>query len=249
LTAANGLTFHVQELGSGPPAVLIHGLLLGNLASWYLTLAPALARSHRLLLYDLRGHGLSERPDRGYDLASMASDLEALSDAFDAKPLVLVGHSYGALIALRFALDRPERVHRLVLVEAPLPPSRVEQIQQFLQLDPSSMLASLPAPLREALVARARRRSRLIETLLYLGRETTLASDLAAEPDFSEAALARLTCPTLCVYGERSACRDVGTRLSAVVPAARLEILPGGHWLPFEAPGLLACCVLEFLNG
>src|SRR5678815_1667039 len=56
LVAANGLQFHVQELGDGRPVVMLHGLLIGSLASWYFTVAPALAPAHRCRLYDLRDH-------------------------------------------------------------------------------------------------------------------------------------------------------------------------------------------------
>ena len=75
---ANGLSFHVQELGAGPPLVMLHGLLIGSLASWYFTAAPTLAQRHRVRLFDLRGHGRSEVARDGYGVGAMAGDLEAL---------------------------------------------------------------------------------------------------------------------------------------------------------------------------
>src|SRR5262249_25639953 len=104
---ARSVRFHTQELGAGerPSVVMLHGLLIGSLASWYFTAAPALAERRRVLLYDLRGHGRSERTADGYDVATMASDLAELAAPFDARPIDLVGHSFGALVALRFALD------------------------------------------------------------------------------------------------------------------------------------------------
>src|SRR5438552_3613592 len=115
----NGVTFHTQELGAGErtSVVMLHGLLLGTLAAWYFTAAPALASARRVLLYDLRGHGRTERTRDGYDAGTMARDLAALAARFDERPVDVVGHSFGALTALRFALDHPERVRRLVLVE------------------------------------------------------------------------------------------------------------------------------------
>ena len=77
-TTANGVRLHTTALGAGPPVVMLHGLLIGSLASWYFTAAPALARTHAVQLYDLRGHGLSDRPVDGYDTATMAADLAAL---------------------------------------------------------------------------------------------------------------------------------------------------------------------------
>jgi pimeloyl-ACP methyl ester carboxylesterase len=249
LEVVNGLTFHVQELGSGPPVVLIHGLLLGNLASWYLTVAPALARTHRVLLYDLRGHGLSQRTSDGYTLAAMAADLEGLCARFDSAPVALVGHSYGGLVALRFAIDHPERVARLALIDMPLPPSRAEEVARFVSQDPATMLESLPVRVRQALVRPGRRRSPLLETVAALVGETSLVRDVAAEPDVPDAMLSRVACPVLCVYGEESSCRPVADRLASLIPAARTAVIPGGHWLPFESPGPLTSCLAEFLGG
>src|SRR5262249_4217583 len=131
-----GLSFHVQVVGSGPPLVMLHGLIIGSMTTWYFSAAPRLARTHRVTLYDLRGHGRSARPPSGYDLATMADDLDALLDG----PATLVGHSWGALVALRLALRRPERVNRLVLVEAPLPPSRAAgEMAALLQLTPEQI--------------------------------------------------------------------------------------------------------------
>lgn len=246
---ANGIDLHVQALGSGPPVVMLHGLLVGSLATWYFTAAPALARSHRVLLYDLRGHGRSERARSGYDLATMTADLAALVEGFGLQPLALAGHSYGALVALRFALDHPQRVARLVLVEAPLPPSRFEALDAFARRSPAEMIEALPAALRQAVTRGGRQARRLLDSLRFLVGETTLLADLRAEPDLSDDELARLACPLLCVYGEASGCRPVGDRLARAVVGARLEILPGGHYLPLEAPGPLTELLVEFTGG
>ena len=139
VVTANQLSFHVQLLGDpgAPPLAMLHGLFIGSLAGWYFTAAPALARRHRVLVYDLRGHGRSERARSGYDTVTMADDLDALLGS--TRPVTLVGHSYGALVALRFALSRPGQVARLVLVEPPLPPSRAGEIASFVRLPPEEL--------------------------------------------------------------------------------------------------------------
>jgi pimeloyl-ACP methyl ester carboxylesterase len=237
----SGLGFHVQVMGAGPPLAMLHGLLVGSLATWYFGAAPRLARRYRVLAYDMRGHGLSARPPAGYDLATLAADLgELLSMAGDG-PAVLVGHSWGALTALRFALAQPERVARLVLVEAPLPPSRLPELDAFLAAAPSEQLAALPAPLAAAVQGGSRQGRKLLEQVRFLTVESSLLRDLAAEPDFPDHLLARVACPTLCVYGRGSGCLPAGERLARVIPGAELALLDGGHFLPAEnAAGLSA---------
>lgn len=246
---ANHTSFHVQELGAGAPVVMLHGLLIGSLASWYFTAAPALARRHRVRLFDLRGHGKSAPAKTGYDVRTLAGDLEALT-ADLAGPIDLVGHSWGALVALRFALDHPARVRRLALVEAPLPPSRAGEIAGFVDAAlPATILAALPESLRAAVAGGRRQAQRLLHALQVLLFETTLLADLRAEPDLDDAELATLACPTLCLYGDRSPCLPAGARLARAVPRARLAVLPGGHYLHLDARAALTAALEDHLGG
>jgi pimeloyl-ACP methyl ester carboxylesterase len=90
--------------------VFVHGLVMDNLSSWYFTVAGAAAARADVVLYDLRGHGRSERPSSGYGLADMVLDLDALLDALAIPgPVVLVGNSFGGLLALVFAIARTDR--------------------------------------------------------------------------------------------------------------------------------------------
>jgi pimeloyl-ACP methyl ester carboxylesterase len=110
------LTFHYWQSGSGPDVVLIHGLG-GNLAGWHLTMVPELQRRYRVTTYDLRGHGRSDAPASGYSTRDMADDLKGLLEALGVGPACVVGHSWGADIALHFALAHPQLVAELVLIE------------------------------------------------------------------------------------------------------------------------------------
>jgi pimeloyl-ACP methyl ester carboxylesterase len=102
----------------GPAIVCVHGLT-ANHTCWA-SVADVLSPTHRLIAYDLRGRGESDKPDKGYSLAIHNEDLEGLLDHFGLKKAVLIGHSLGAHIALRFAATRPQRVAKLVLVDGGL---------------------------------------------------------------------------------------------------------------------------------
>lgn len=121
---ANGLNFHVQQAGEGPDVVLIHGLT-GDLSIWFLaqTLAT-LAENFRVTAYDLRGHGYTDAPETGYTSLDHAGDLLALLDELDVKRARLVGHSFGAVIAMHTAVLAPERVEALVLSDPYFPSLR-----------------------------------------------------------------------------------------------------------------------------
>jgi pimeloyl-ACP methyl ester carboxylesterase len=154
---ARGTRFHVIDLGEPreAPVVMLHGLFTGSAASWYFTAAPALSRRHHVRLIDWRGHGLSERTPSGYDSAAMAADLAALTA--ELPPFAVVGHSYGAVVAVRFALAQPGRVTRIALIDpfftrgAWLPPAGARPL-----LEQTTLLADLDAepPMTEDELAR-----------------------------------------------------------------------------------------------
>jgi pimeloyl-ACP methyl ester carboxylesterase len=119
--SANGLKFHVQQAGSGPAVALIHGLT-GDLSIWFLSRTiQALAESFRVTAYDLRGHGYSDAPASGYTSLDHAHDLIALFDALGIDRASLVGHSFGAVIAVHAAVVAPDRIEALVLSDPYFP--------------------------------------------------------------------------------------------------------------------------------
>lgn len=115
---ANGVELHYRTAGAaGDPVALVHGSWV-DLRSWR-AVVPGLAGSMQVVVYDRRGHGQSTFAPRPHALESDALDLGALLEATDHYPAHLVGHSYGAMVALRLAVDRPELVRSLSLHEPP----------------------------------------------------------------------------------------------------------------------------------
>ena len=105
--SANGLRLHYRDWGgSGQPLVLLHGLA-STCRIWDLV-APILAEDFSVVALDQRGHGLSDKPDHGYDFATVCGDLrEFVREMGMERPLV-VGHSWGGSVALEFAVCYPE---------------------------------------------------------------------------------------------------------------------------------------------
>ena len=115
---ANGLRFHALDWsGQGEWIVCLHGL--ASQAHIWDLLAPHLTDSFRVIAIDQRGHGLSDKPDSGYDWATVTSDLDAILSALDAsrEQVILAGHSWGGNVALQYAVDHPDRVRGLVLID------------------------------------------------------------------------------------------------------------------------------------
>ncbi|MBV8064196.1 MAG: alpha/beta hydrolase [Actinobacteria bacterium] len=102
--------------GAGPPILLLHGL--GGAASNWLLVARELARTHRVVVPELPGHGRSERLAAAPSLDPFAAAMLAVAEAEDAVPSPWVGHSLGGLVAMRAAVLRPDAVTRLVLAAA-----------------------------------------------------------------------------------------------------------------------------------
>jgi pimeloyl-ACP methyl ester carboxylesterase len=113
---SNGVALATRVWPGGEPTVVaVHGLTANHIC-WY-PLAGMLAPQHRVIAYDLRGRGDSEKPETGYSLAEHARDLAGLLDHYGLRRAVIMGHSLGAHIAVWFATHYPDRVDRLVLVD------------------------------------------------------------------------------------------------------------------------------------
>ena len=118
-----GVRLHYVEAGAGPRTiVLLHGFPQ-TWWEWRHIIPPLAANGWRVIAPDYRGAGASSKPQEGYDKRTMARDVNVLlGDHLDVKePIALVGHDIGMMVAYAFASSYPASVHRLVLMEAPLP--------------------------------------------------------------------------------------------------------------------------------
>ncbi|MBW1709906.1 MAG: alpha/beta hydrolase [Deltaproteobacteria bacterium] len=121
--------------GEGKPILCIHGLT-ANSRCWE-ALAGTLAPKYRVLAMDLRGRGLSEKPPSGYSVARHAKDVLAVIDDLKLEQAVIMGHSLGAIIAMAFGAEYPERVDRLILIDAGGKVSEEQMTKFFAGIKPS----------------------------------------------------------------------------------------------------------------
>lgn len=117
--ATNDIELFIQDFpgGEGDPLVLMHGLTVnGNFFGGVID--AGLADSQRVILVDLRGRGMSDKPDSGYTMPIHAADIIGLLDALGLDQVVLGGHSFGGLLSFYTAAHYPERVKKLIVIDA-----------------------------------------------------------------------------------------------------------------------------------
>ena len=248
---ANGVRHHVQRLGRGERTVVfVHGLVMDNLSSFYFTLANPIAEGAEVVLYDLRGHGMSERPAAGYRVDDLVADLAGLLDALAIdRPVTLVGNSFGGLVALAFAAAHPARVARLALIDAHTGTDGwAGQMTATLALRGDARDAKIAESFQAWLGRHSeRKRTRLARAAEALVEGTSLVADLRGSPPL---AVAGIHCPTLALYGERSDVRAHGEALARALPTCTLHLVPGcSHSVLWEATAEVRDRVVAFVRG
>jgi pimeloyl-ACP methyl ester carboxylesterase len=265
-----GLSVHYQQAGSGRDVVLIHGLA-ANLAFWYLSVVPLLAREYRVTLYDLRGHGLSAPAPTGYTTSELAADLAALLERLNIGSAHLVGHSYGGAVALHLATAMQSRVATVVAADAYVPcfqknpgpraTLRAYAAARQLRRTGISLPAGLPRVSYGLLADLARQphaesaptawqwadQARAGERWLQLRKTSTVVQDVR-HPTLTPAALAGLRVPVLAAYGQHSTCAATLRGIRKTVPGVQTVTVPhSGHLHPVLHPEIFVPVVTSFI--
>jgi 3-oxoadipate enol-lactonase len=252
---ANGVSLHYARAGERGPAVVLLHELGGTLHSWD-AVAPRLATRYRVLRYDQRGAGLSEKVRRDFSNDDLVADFEALTKAAGLPPPYhFVTVAAAATQALRFLEKHPEQVGALVLCN-PAPgvdPSRAAALDEraaFAMRE--GMRASLPTTLDISYPATLGERAAYDA---YRGRY--LGNDPVGF-GFGFRALARtnmlhmlpqIRCPTMVIAGRHDTVRPhAGTaELAKKIPGARFELIEAGHFMPTQGPDPLLALLEDFL--
>jgi len=268
--ASNGTMLHVRIGGSGPAVVLLHGF--GNTGDMWAPLAENLVRDHTVIVPDLRGFGLSARPASGYDKMTEAADIAGVLDSLHVSRADVVAHDIGNMVAFAFAARYPDRISRLVLMDAPIP-----------GVGPWEELAHVPqawhfyfyGPDEERLVA-GRERIYLDRFYNELSANPAKINEatrehyarLYAQPGAMHAAFSqfkafsqdakdnqallvkgKLATPVLAIGGNRSYGQTMATVARAAFTNVSAETIPdAGHWLMEEQPQAVIRFVRAYLD-
>lgn len=263
---ANGINIEYEINGSGAPLLLIAGL---GYSRWmWHKMVPGLAQEFRVITFDNRGVGGSDKPKGPYTAQLLAADTAALLSALDVESAAVVGHSMGGYVAQALALDYPHLVDRLVLSATNFGGSNHIRISQEALVvlmdtrgDPRERLrkgiAVSTAPgfsqqnpefVQEWLAFRA------ANPLHPQGYEAQLAIGLSLFSDENcfEPRLHEIQAPTLILFGEHDRVVPVGNAelLSQQIDGSSVTILPdAGHLYPLEKPDEAVEAITGFLQN
>jgi len=257
----HGTALHFETTGAGPPVLLVMGL--GMTASgWWRTVPVLTAAGFRVIAFDNRGVGRSDRPPGPYSVAELADDASAVLDATGVPRAHVYGISLGGMIAQELALRHPERVDRLVL-GATTPGGRVAISADAATLAFFQRRGQMPAdeavwasvPYNYAARTRAEHGERIAEDI-----SRRLSQPIEAEPYRAQLSaalghdcagrLGDLAAPTLVIHGAEDRMVPFANAeiLRDLIPSARLHVLPGAaHLYPTDDP-TADPAVADFLN-
>ncbi len=258
--------------GSGPPVVLVHGML--NSSSHWQSVALSLADRHTVIAPDLIGHGDSAAPRGDYSLGAHAASIRDLLTAIGVERATIVGHSLGGGVAMQFFYQFPQRVERLVLISSGGLGHEVSPMLRTAALPGMSVLLSLaahPRLLAGLWDAGSRLRARgvlhgayvqaVVRALRPLERQQSREAFLQTLRAVIDVRGQRVSAtdrlyllesmPTMIVWGERDNTIPLqhGRRAHEAIPHSRFRTLAGAaHFPHLEDPDGLARVLREFME-
>ena len=258
------------DVGEGTPIILIHGFG-GSMWHWEYQYLP-FARTHRVLIPDLIGSGLSDKPEINYSPEQVLTYFVAFMDRLEIKRATLIGNSMGAGLAMAMALDHPDRVERLVLISgfpAQVEPSvALPQFQQILHYRPPLWLASMgndmagrgsterflkdivhqPEMISPAVIERSFQNRQREDLLMPL---YSLLDHIDSWDERYGQRLNSISHPTLLLWGvhDRVFPLEIGKQVQGLLPHAEWHDIPkAGHLPQWEQPNIVNPIILSFLE-
>jgi pimeloyl-ACP methyl ester carboxylesterase len=237
----------VDDGGTGPAVVFLHSLA-GNTSQWAAQLEHV-RKTRRAVAVDLRGHGRSEPPsDTRYGIEAQVTDMDALVEALGLDRFALVGHSFGAGVALEYAAARPARVTHLVVADPIGDGTRTPEaeIRPFLEaLDSPAYTETIEGYWSSIAGSDGAVLDRLLADLRATPRDTVVRGLHAVMAYDPKPALSRLRTPTLAVV---TPANDFDYSMHKVGSGLPHRVIEGtGHWLQIERPAQFNRILDQFL--
>ncbi|MGU7783295.1 alpha/beta fold hydrolase [Burkholderia sp. PU8-34] len=270
VSVSDGAKIFVRSGGAGPAVVLIHGF--GDTGVMWGPLAAKLAKDHTVIVPDLRGMGLSSKPPGGYDKKSQATDIREVLTTLGVDHAAVVGHDIGTMVAYAYAASYPDKVDKLVVMDAPIP--GIPPWDQIVR-SPKLWHFNFGGPDCERLVAGRER--------IYLdrfwndfagnpakidGETRAYYAKIYARPGAMHAAFAqfnsidskdvsdnlvfsktKLGMPVLAIGGEKSFGANMAAVMRNAATNVQESVVPNaGHWLMEESPSETVSIIDKFLR-
>ena len=271
---ANGIRMNVWTGGEGPTLVLLHGYpQTGQM--WH-KVSPTLMKRFNLIIPDLRGYGDSEKARSGFDKKTMAKDIACLASELGHETFFLMGHDRGARVAHRLALDFPEKVEKLIVLD--IVPTHTIFSRTGRELAaaywhwfyfqapdlPEIMIRNSAEPFLHTMFRSLSWRPDAIDDLLfaeYLRAFTLPGTIRCGLEDYRAAATidyedderdlgTKLSCPVYTIWGQfgkMESLFDVVDTWKEKADNVIGKSLPCGHFIPEEAPDELLSEIVPFL--
>ena len=246
-----------EMLGTGPVTLLLLHEMGGTMESWDFML-PLLSPRYRLIRYDQRGAGLTERPPGSFGMRDAAHDAMALLDALDVRePVVPVGTAVGGALALYLAAAYPDRVSAAI---ATSPATEVPDAARQALLDRANQIAAYgtrgsvesgldlgypPALRHDASRFAWTRAQRLAANAEGLAATMRMLAGLDMRSELS-----RINCPVLILGGTQDLGRppERVAPVASAIPTATFRVVESGHFMAIQTPELLAAQIDGFLG-
>jgi pimeloyl-ACP methyl ester carboxylesterase len=249
-----GERIHYYEGGSGAPVILVHGL--GSSAEDWANLMPLLKQAgFHVYAVDLLGYGRSARPATAtYSISEEAGYVEEFLNQRGLNKINLVGWSMGGWVAMRVALDQPERIGRLVLCDSG--GIRFEPTFTMFDFEPTTipavrrlyrLLMPKATDVPDFLARDIIRKSKRLNWVVNRSARSMFKGD-----DLLDGKLGALPMPTLIIWGKQDHLIPLATGISlhAQIPQSVLQIYDGcGHLAPGQCANRIGPRVLDFLQG
>lgn len=242
---AAGVRIAYEDLGSGPPVVLVHGFAASRALNWK---APGwydllLDAGYRVCALDCRGHGESDKPhdSAAYEPARMGGDVLRMLDTLQIERARLVGYSMGAMIASQLLLEHADRFERVVL-------GGVGGTMLEPRGDSEAIARALEADDPKGITDERGRGFRAFADQSRNDRHALAACMRRPRTPLDPAALAHVSLPVLVVAGALDELVGDPARLAAVIPGAKSIVIPGRDHLSAVGDRRTKDAVLAFLS-